>query len=31
MTEIVWIEFVIYGTTLAPIDLLGYFKSGFGL
>ncbi len=28
ISEIVWIEFVVYGTALAPIDLLGYFKSG---
>ncbi len=27
--EIVW-TLVIYGTTLSPIDLLGYFKPGFG-
>ncbi len=26
-----WILFVVYPTALAPIDLLGYFKSGFGL
>ncbi len=29
--EIVWIFIAVYVTALAPIDLLGNFKSGLGL
>ncbi len=31
ISEIVWTYIVVYVTALAPIDLLGYFKSGIGL
>ncbi len=31
ISEIAWTWIDVYETTLVPIDLLGYFKSGLGL